>query len=177
MHNSHILVLMHNNLMEVIMQEYYRNNLIELALLQLEKKYTWDTKGPEEFDCSGLTYFIYKEMFNIDINKDGYGVGDTTKQITNNIGFLKKYQENDSNKQEYIKYIKPGDLIFFHTQSLEENIPTPTNRYPGHVGIYLGNDQFIHASSKAGKIIISTLSDKWIKKLIASKDIISDIIK
>lgn len=157
------------------MLDYYRKNLIEFTLIQLEKPYIWGDTGPDTFDCSGLTYYIYKELFNIDINKTGYGIGDTTKQMTNNIGTLRKYKKNDSKKKNYIKDIQPGDLIFFHTQSLDENQPTPINRYPGHVGIYLGDNKFIHASSKIGKVTISELDKEWIEKLIASRDIISGI--
>ena len=70
------------------MKEYFQNNLIEFALLQLNKPYVWGSVGPDKFDCSGLTYYLFKELFNIDINKTGYGIGDTTKQLTNNIGIL-----------------------------------------------------------------------------------------
>lgn len=157
------------------MKDLYRNNVIELALTKLGKLYVWDTKGDEEFDCSGFTYYIYKELFNIDINESGYGVGDTTKQMTNNIGNLKQYNEDDPNKKKYIEEINIGDLVFFHRQSLDEFIPTPNNRYPGHVGIYLGDNKFIHASSDAGKIIISEFDDYWTKVLVASRDLIEGI--
>ena len=158
------------------MKDFYRNNVVELALTKLGKKYVWDAKGEEEFDCSGFTYYIYKELFNIDINETGYGVGDTTKQMTNNIGNLKQYNEEDPNKSKYIEEIKVADLVFFHRQSLDENIPTPSNRYPGHVGIYLGDNKFIHASGDAGKIIISEFDDYWTKVLVASRDLIEGII-
>ena len=158
------------------MKEYFQNNLIELSLLQLEKPYIWGATGPNEFDCSGLTYYLFKELFNIDINKTGYGINDTTKQLTSNIGTLTEYTTQDKNEKKYLKILEKGDLIFFHTQSLEDNKPTINNKFPGHVGIYIGNNQFIHASSEKQKIIISKLSDDWLKKLIASKNIINDII-
>ena len=158
------------------MKDFYRNNVVELALTKLEKKYVWGAIGDEEFDCSGFTYYIYKELFNIDINETGYGVGDTTKQMTNNIGSLKQYNEEDPNKSKYIEERNVADLVFFHRQSLDENIPTPSNRYPGHVGIYLGDNKFIHASGDAGKIIISEFDDYWTKVLVASRDLIEGII-
>lgn len=158
------------------MKDFYRKNVIDFALIQLEKPYIWGEVGPDSFDCSGLTYYIYKELFNIDINETGYGVGDTTKQITNNIGVLRQYPEDDNNKDNYIKDIEIGDLIFFHRQSLDEKQPTPSNRYPGHVGIYLGDKKFIHASSDEGKVVISILDEYWTKIMVGSRDLISGIV-
>lgn len=158
------------------MKELYQKNIVELAMTKLNMPYVWGAIGPDSFDCAGLTYYIYKELFNIDIEKSGYGVGSTTKQMTNNIGVLKKYKEDDSKKKEYIKELNIGDLLFFHRQSLEDNAPTPNNRYPGHVGIYIGNNMFIHASSDEEKVIISPLDDYWLKVLVGSRDILSSII-
>lgn len=156
--------------------DLYRNNVIEYCNTFLNKKYIWGSRGPDEFDCSGFTWYIYEMLFKIDIEKNGYGIGDTTKQMTSSIGKLKEYKEDDNNKKEYIKELKPGDLVFFHRQSLEDTCPKPNNRYPGHVGIYIGDNKFIHASKDAKKIIISNFDDYWTKVLVASKDIISNII-
>ena len=158
-----------------INNNFYKNNIVEYAKTFLEKKYTWGATGPEEFDCSSFTKYIYKELFNINIEKNGYGIGDTTKQMTSSIGTLTKYKENDPNKEKYLNKINIGDLLFFHRQSPNDNTPTPQNRYPGHVGIYIGNNKFIHASKDAGKIIISPLNNYWIKLLVASKNILKNI--
>ena len=48
------------------------------------------------------------------------------------------------------KDLKPGDLIFFDTSKERKGIVN-------HVGIYIGNNKFIHASSGAGKVVISSL--------------------
>lgn len=150
-----------------------RLKIVDYAIEQLNKNYVWGKVGPMEFDCSGLTWYVYKMIADIDINKDGYGVGDTTKQMTNNIGLLRLYKEDDSNKFAYLKDLKLGDLVFFHRQSLEDNAPSPTNRYPGHVGIYIGSNSFIHASSDAGKVIISNFVDDkyWLGVMVGSRDI------
>lgn len=158
------------------MENGFRKNIIELALLQLGKPYVWGERGPLEFDCSGLTYYIFQELFGIDINEAGYGIGDTTKQMTNNIGNLQKYSEDDPKKEDYLKYIQVGDLVFFHRQSLEENQPTPSNRYPGHVGIYLGENKFLHASSDDLKVVISEFDEYWLKVLVGSRDIVCGIL-
>lgn len=150
-----------------------RLKIVDYAMEQLNKNYVWGKVGPTEFDCSGLTWYVYKMVADIDINKDGYGVGDTTKQMTNNMGLLRLYKEDDSNKFAYLKDIKLGDLLFFHRQSLEDNAPSPNNRYPGHVGIYIGSNSFIHASSDAGKVVISNFVDDqyWLEVMVGSRDI------
>lgn len=170
-------LILHIHLMEVInLENSYRNNIVELASIHLGKNYVWNGFGPDDFDNAGLTTYIFKELFGVDILKNGYGLDNTTKQMTNSIGTLRKYRENDSNKTKYLEDIKVGDLVFFHTQALEDNQPTPNNRYPGHVGIYIGDKKFIHASLEEEKIIISLLEETWLKKLVASRDIVSGII-
>lgn len=157
--------------------DIFRQNVVDFAKTFLGKKYVWDAKGPYEFDCSGFTWYVYNVLFNVDINEKGYGIGDTTKQMTNDIGNLNVYKERDEKKEKYLADLKLGDLVFFHRQSLDENSPTPNNRYPGHVGIYIGNKQFIHASSDSEKIIISNFDKYWLGVFVASRDLISGILK
>ena len=52
------------------------------------------------------------------------------------------------------KDLMPGDLVFFSTYE-----PGPS-----HVGIYLGNDQFIHASSGAGYVTVTSLSSSYYRE-------------
>lgn len=158
------------------MEDSYRNNLIEFTTIYLGKSVDWNNSNYDEFTPANFTYFIYKELFNIDINEPGYGLDTSTKQMTNDIGDLKIYNENDPQKINYLMDIKKGDLVFFHTQALTEKTPAPDNRYPGHVGIYLGEQKFIHASPTEEKIVIDKLEDIWLNILVASRDIIKSII-
>lgn len=154
----------------------FRNNVKDYALTFLDKKYTWGSSGPDEFDSAGFTWYIFKILFNKDINEDGYGLDNTTKQMTNNIGNLKVYIKNDINKERYLKDINIGDLIFFHQKSLTDDKPSLNNEYPGHVGIYIGDNKFIHASSNAEKIVINTLDKYWLDILVASRDVVSGLL-
>lgn len=157
--------------------EIFRHNIVEYALTFLNKKYTWGSYGNLEFDEAGFTWYIYKILFDIDINENGYGLDDTTKQMTSSVGNLTIYIENDSNKNKYINNINIGDLVFFHKKSLDDNVALANNRYPGDVGIYIGNNKFIHASNTCNKITIDQLDDYWLKILVASKDIVDSILK
>ena len=158
------------------MEDSYRNNLIDFSIIYLNKEFDWSDSNQNEFQPEEFTYFIFKQLFNVDINTQGYGLDNSTKQLTNNIGDLKIYNEHDSKKLNYLNDIKSGDLVFFHTQSLTDTSPTPTNRYPGHVGIYLGNNEFIHVGNNEEKIVIDKLEDKWLNWLVASRDIVKEII-
>jgi len=154
-----------------------RKNLVEFALEQKNKKYQWGSGGPDTFDCAGLVWYIYFSLFDIDIIENGIGISTTTQLMTSTIGNLTLYNQFDFNKYSQIELIKPGDVVFFHRQSLNDDVPKVNNRYPGHCGVYLGEDQFLHASRKKGLVVVNNLEDNtyWLKKLVASKNIIDDI--
>ena len=150
-----------------------RKKIINLALLQHHKPYIHGNHGPDTFDCAGLVWYLYYSIFNIDIYENGFGMSTTTKIMTSTYGTLTLFNENNINKN--IKLIKKGDIVFFHRQSLDDNEPKIDNKYPGHCGIYLGNNKFIHCSRNKQKVIINTFNnDYWNKVLVASKNIISD---
>lgn len=156
------------------MEDNYRNNVIELALIYLDK--TFNDLEDTEFKSNEFTSFIYKQLFNIDIIKFGFGKDFSTKEMTNDIGDLKIYNELDSQKINYLSDIKKGDLVFFHTKDKEANSPATNNHYPGHVGIYLEDGNFIHVSPIEEKIAIDKFDEYWLNILVASRDIIKDII-
>lgn len=89
--------------------------------------YVWGGTTPSGFDCSGFTQYVMAK-----------------NRITIPRTAALQYEKGTAvSKSNLI----PGDLIFFTTYQAGAS----------HVGIYLGNDQFIHASSGAGKITISQL--------------------
>ena len=91
--------------------------------------------------------------------------------MTSKYGILTLY---DTNYKD-ISLIKKGDILLLHRQSLNDNEPKKDNKYPGHCGIYLGNNKFIHASGTKKKILINTFNNKyWYNKLVASKNIVDE---
>jgi hypothetical protein len=105
-----------------------RKNIQELLLSYLGKPYVWAEEGPNAFDCSGLTYNIYGSM-GIEIPR----VAREQAKMGKRIAF---------NNLEY------GDLIFFGSTNKR-------SKRINHVGIYLGDGWFAHASSKDRKVTIS----------------------
>lgn len=155
------------------MEEIMRNNVIEFSLVYLDKVLDGDNL---EFNKDEFVSYIFRELFNLDINNGGYGLDISTKEMTNNIGDLRIYKKDDIKKINYIKEIKKGDLLFFHTKDLDDNSPTPSNHFPGHVGIYLDDFDFIHVDLENDKIAINKLEGNWLDSLVASRDIIKSLI-
>ena len=112
----------------------------------LGNPYVWGGNTPETgMDCSGYTKYVFNKV-GISIPRTAYAQSKVGKKI---------------DKQNF----KKGDLLFFLTDK-KRNIPIT------HVGIYLGDDKFIHAASSKQGIIISSLKGSYGKKFITAKRII-----
>jgi cell wall-associated NlpC family hydrolase len=109
--------------------------MIKLAKNKLGRKYVWGAVGQKNtFDCSGLTKYVCK--------KNGITIP------------RRAIQQSKYGKYISRKNLKPGDLIFFDTSKRRKG-------YVNHVGIYIGNNQFIHASSAKKKVIITSLNKNF----------------
>lgn len=111
--------------------------LKRIAKSKLKKRYVWGAVGPRTFDCSGYTSYVYKKL----------GVK-LPRVSRDQAKFGKKIKRAN---------LEAGDLIFFDTS-------TPRKGVVNHVGIYLGNDKFIHASSAKKRVVISKLSKSFYSK-------------
>ena len=120
--------------------------LISYAKKFLGKPYVWGAQGPNSFDCSGFTYYVFKNSANITLprtSKDQSTYGTTVSK----------------------KNLKVGDLVFFDTSgSNSGNV--------SHVGIYIGSNQFIHASSSKGKVVISDFNNYYTNAFVKAKRVL-----
>lgn len=93
-------------------------------------RYVYGAEGPNTFDCSGLFYYIFGQL--------GYKLArGSSGQYRNNGAFVSA--DN----------IQPGDLVFFFDPKFDGSGGTlPTT----HVGMYVGNNQFIHASTTSYRV-------------------------
>ena len=151
-----------------------RERIIKLALLQIDKEYRHGSFGANTFDCAGFVWYIYYEILKIDIFNGGYGLSTTTKIMTSNYGKNILFEEGNINKD--LNIIKVGDILFFHRQSMNATTPKQNNKYPGHCGIYLKDNYFIHCSRSKGKVVIDNFDkdEYWKKVLVGTKDIVSE---
>jgi hypothetical protein len=126
-----------------------RKNIQILLASYLGKPYVWAEEGPDAFDCSGLTYNIYGSM-GVDIPRIAREQAKMGKTIPfNNLHY--------------------GDLIFFGNTNKRSH-------YINHVGMYLGDGWFAHASSKDRKVTISHFEKepKYLKRMKICKRYLSE---
>jgi cell wall-associated NlpC family hydrolase len=115
------------------------------ALAHLGTPYRVSGLSPQTgFDCSGLVAYVYRE-----------GAGMTLPRNTFELSRLGVPVERAA--------LKPGDLVFYNTQRREYS----------HVGIYLGEERFIHAPSSGGEVRVENLRvDYWVRRYNGARRII-----
>ena len=115
-----------------------------MGFMGINYKYGGDT--PETgFDCSGLVAYVYRE-----------GAGLALPRNTFDLSRLGQPIERAA--------LRPGDLVFYNTQGREYS----------HVGIYLGEDRFIHAPSSGGEVRVESLrADYWVRRYNGARRVIA----
>jgi len=96
-------------------------------------RYKYGATGPSQYDCSGFTKHVFASQ--------GISIPRTSKEQAK-IGKYLRYSE-----------LKKGDLIFFRANN--------SNKV-SHVGIFIGNGKFIHASSSKKKVVISNMNSNYV---------------
>ena len=108
----------------------------------LETPYQYGGETLTGIDCSSFTQQVFKNSINQTLPRTA------SEQFL--IG-------NKINSKPSLKF---GDLIFFDTQKI---------KYPGHVGIYLGDNLFAHSSSSRGVTVSSLQSSYYTKRYVGAK--------
>lgn len=84
-------------------------------------------------DCSGFVGHVFRQTAGVVLPRDSRAISEVARPLA---------------KAE----LQPGDLVFFNT----------LNRAFSHVGIYVGDDRFVHAaSSRTGSVMVSNLNDRY----------------
>ena len=105
-----------------------REAVADLAKKQVGKRYVYGATGPSAFDCSGLAQYVYKKAAKKTLPRTTYG------QVT-------------KGKKVSFSHLKKGDLLFWGSASA-----------PYHVGIYVGNGNFIHSPHTGSVVKYDTLA-------------------
>lgn len=107
--------------------------VVMYALGLLDVDYQFGGKNPEAgLDCSGMVRFIYKEAVGMDLPHNAVELAKKSRSVARGA-------------------LRAGDLVFFNTRGFSYS----------HVGIYLGDDKFVHAPSTRGHIRVESLATPY----------------
>jgi cell wall-associated NlpC family hydrolase len=110
-----------------------RNDLVLVAMGLLDTRYTSGGRGPATgFDCSGLVAHVYKEGAGIPVKGSAADLGRQSRPIDP-------------------AQLLPGDLVFFNTLGSRHS----------HVGVYVGEGRFVHASNPRTGVRMDSLSNRY----------------
>lgn len=98
-------------------------------------RYRWGGSSRSGFDCSGFTRYVFRHRAGIELPHSASAQFRRGTPVPRN-------------------QLKPGDLVFFQTY----------RRGASHVGIYIGNGKFIHASSAGGRVRIDSLNEGYYRQ-------------
>lgn len=115
----------------------YNSALIQEIIGWLGTPYTYGGKDKTGTDCSGFVMQVYKTVYQLNTARSANGI----------------YEECIKVKREKLKQ---GELVFFKINT--ENV--------GHVGIFLQESYFIHASSSKGVMVSSLDLEYWTKYFV-----------
>lgn len=111
------------------------NSIVDYAYQFIGTPYVYGATGPDSFDCSGFTSYVYKNVYGVDISRTTYSqVG---------VGYEVSYDD-----------LQPGDLVF--TYGLD------------HVGIYVGNGNYIHAPQPGDSVKVSPVTSFYTARRVVS---------
>ncbi len=125
------------------------NDLLSEARTHLGKRYSRGSKGPNAFDCSGFSSYVYRQF--------GYSLSPSSRD-----------QYNQGEKVER-KDLRKGDLVFFKGRSTKGGV--------GHVGIVVnadekGNFSFIHASTSRGITVSNCSEPYYASRFVGAKRVV-----
>lgn len=129
-----------------LVQKSKGDEIVEYAKKYLGCKYVYGGSGPNTFDCSGFTMYVLKN-FGVTLSHSATAQSRVGTHVA---------KEN----------LRPGDLVFFTDYETGSGI--------GHCGIYIGDGNFIHASSGTGYCVkISTLtSGSYLKRYETARRVV-----
>jgi hypothetical protein len=114
---------------------------VSFAASLIGRPYVWGAEGPREFDCSGLTQFVFGE-YGIDLPRRAI----SQSQVGDRVG----------------RRLERGDLVFFSTDAGGSVVT--------HVGIYEGDGVMIDASKRHGKVRRDSLDDEyWVERFMFAR--------
>ncbi|MCX7797991.1 MAG: C40 family peptidase [Melioribacter sp.] len=113
----------------------FREKILLEVIKYLDAPYKYGGNSNEGIDCSGFIRQIFLNSFSIELPRSA----------------REQFMIGEKVEKDELEF---GDLVFFNTSRRVK---------PGHVGIYIGDNQFVHSSRKLG-VTISSLNEKYYAK-------------
>ena len=127
----------------LVPSEPLSRDVVDLAASLIDRPYVWGAEGPEAFDCSGLTQYVYQE-FGIELPRRAV----SQSRIGDPAG----------------RRLERGDLLFFSTDARRSLVT--------HVGLYEGGGMMIDASKSEGRVRRDSLTDRyWVERFMFARRI------
>lgn len=122
--------------------------LVDEAMGYLGIRYRFGGTSPETgLDCSGLVLNVFRNALGLDLPRTARAMAGLGDRI---------------GRQE----LQPGDLVFFNTM----------RRTFSHVGIYLGEDKFVHAPSSGGRVRIESIRTRyWAERFTGARRLLDEV--
>lgn len=111
------------------------SKLAQAALNYVGIRYRFGGTTPKGFDCSGLIYYTASKYMGVELPRTSSSMASVGTSV-----------KRDN--------LQPGDLVFFNTRGFRNS----------HVGIYLGNNEFLHAPSTGKTVRVEKLDGYWDKR-------------
>ncbi len=103
------------------------------AMSVIDAQYRYGGSAPETgVDCSGLVRYVYKKAWGAELPRTAVAISEVGEHIEP-------------------AQLQPGDLVFYNTRK----------RRFSHVGIYLGDNKFVHAPSRGGKVRVEDMDGQY----------------
>ncbi len=114
-------------------QQAQRNDVVLAALSLLDTAYARGGRGPATgFDCSGLVSHVFEQALGLRLRGSAADLGRLSRPIDP-------------------QQLRPGDLVFFNTLGARHS----------HVGVYVGEGRFVHASNPRTGVRVDRLSNRY----------------
>ncbi len=103
------------------------------AMAMLDRDYRWGGRAPDSgFDCSGLVRHVFREATGLELSGNAAALARQSRPVD-------------------ASALQAGDLLFFNT------LGQPSS----HVGVYVGQGQFIHAANERSGVRVNQLSERY----------------
>lgn len=120
-----------------------RDRVVQAGIDAVGTPYSWGGDDAEGFDCSGLVLYVYREIAGLELPRTA------------------RAQRREGQSVSAKKELRPGDLVFFATRG---------RGVTSHVGIYIGQNKFVHAPRRGTKVRVDDMKNSyWAKRYVGAR--------